>query len=52
MFSLLVPAALCSIAGGYLGTKFAIKGGSKRIRKVMFVVLALLFAKMIYDYAF
>jgi uncharacterized membrane protein YfcA len=52
MFSLLVPAALCSIAGGYLGTKFAIRGGSKRIRKVMFVVLALLFAKMIYDYAF
>ena len=52
MFSLLIPAALCSMAGGYLGTKFAIKGGSKRIRKVMFVVLALLFAKMIYDYLF
>lgn len=52
MFSLLLPAALCSIAGGYFGTKFAIKGGSKRIRKVMFVVLALLFAKMIYDYVF
>lgn len=50
MFSLLIPAALCSMAGGYLGTKFAIKGGSKRIRKVMFVVLALLFAKMVYDY--
>lgn len=52
MFSLLIPAAICSMAGGYLGTKFAIKGGSKRIRKVMFVVLALLFAKMIYDYLF
>ena len=52
MYSLLIPAALCSMAGGYLGTKFAIKGGSKRIRKVMFLVLALLFAKMIYDYMF
>ena len=52
MYSILLPAALCSIAGGYLGARFAIKGGSKRIRKVMFLVLALLFAKIIYDYAF
>lgn len=52
MYSLLIPAAICSIVGSYFGAKFAIKGGSKRIKKVMFVVLALLFAKMIYDYAF
>ena len=52
MYSLLIPAALCSILGSYFGAKFAIKGGSKRIKKVMFVVLALLFAKMIYDYVF
>lgn len=52
MFTLLIPAAICSIIGGNLGAKFAIKGGSQRIRKVMFVVLALLFAKMIYDYVF
>ena len=52
MYSLLVPAALCSIAGSFLGSQFAIKGGSKRIRKVMFVVLGLLFVKMIYDYFF
>jgi len=52
MYSLLLPAALCSVVGSYFGAKFAIKGGSKRIKKVMFVVLALLFAKMIYDYAF
>ena len=50
MYSLLLPAALCSIAGGYFGSQFAIKGGSKRIKKVMFLVLGLLFAKMIYDY--
>lgn len=52
MYSILLPAALCSIAGGYLGARFAIKGGSKRIRKVMFLVLALLLAKIIYDYLF
>ncbi len=50
MYSLLLPAAVCSVLGGYLGAKFAIKGGNKRIRKVMFVVLALLFVKMICDY--
>ena len=50
MYSLLLPAMVFSIAGGYLGSKFAIKGGSKRIRKVMFLVLGLLFVKMIYDY--
>lgn len=50
MYSLLIPAAVFSVLGGYFGSKFAIKGGSKRIRKVMFVVLGLLFIKMIYDY--
>lgn len=52
MYTLVIPAALCSIAGGFLGSRFAIKGGSQRIRKVMFVVLGLLFAKMIYEYIF
>lgn len=52
MYALVIPAALCSIAGGYFGSQFAIKGGSKRIRKVMFLVLILLFVKMIYDYIF
>ena len=52
MYTILIPAALCSIAGGFLGSRFAIKGGSKRIRKVMFLVLGLLFVKMIYEYLF
>ena len=52
MFSLLLPAAACSIGGSLLGAQVAIKGGSKQIRKVMFVVLGLLFVKMIYDYFF
>lgn len=50
MYSLLLPAAVFSVAGSYFGSKFAIKGGSKRIRKVMFAVLGMLFIKMIYDY--
>ena len=50
MYSILLPAAIFSIAGSFVGSRFAIKGGSKRIRSVMFIVLALLFAKMIYDY--
>ena len=49
-YMLAIPAAICSIAGGYFGSVFAIKGGSKRIKNVMFLVLGLLFAKMIYDY--
>lgn len=49
-YLLVIPAALFSIAGGYFGSRFAIKGGSKRIRIVIFIVLGLLFAKMIYDY--
>lgn len=51
-YALLIPAAICSILGGLFGAQFAIKGGSKRIRQVMFVVLGLLFAKMIFDYIF
>ncbi len=47
---IVIPAALCSIAGGYFGVKYALKGGSKNVRKVMFVVLALLFINMGYDF--
>ena len=36
--------------GGLLGAQFAIKGGSKRIRQMMFVVLGILFVKMLFDY--
>ena len=48
-WKLVLPAALCSLLGNYLGAQFAIRGGSKKIRGMMFVVLALLFAKMLYD---
>lgn len=49
LFMIAVPAALCSMAGGYMGAKFAIRGGAKYVRYVMFVVLGLLFVKTAYD---
>lgn len=49
VWRLVLPAAICSIAGNYCGARFAIRGGSKRVRGMMFIVLALLFAKMLYD---
>lgn len=46
---LVLPAALCSVLGNYLGARFAIRGGGKKIRGMIFVVLGLLFLKMLYD---
>ncbi len=43
LFSLGIPAIACSMLGNYLGSKYAIKGGSRKIRLVVFFVLALLF---------
>lgn len=45
LFWLALPAAACAMLGGYAGARFAIKGGAKNVRYVMFVVLALLFGK-------
>ena len=50
-FLLTVPAAVCYGLGGYAGSGYALKGGSKNVRKVMFVVLALLFIKVGMDLA-
>ena len=47
LFSVGIPAICCSMLGNYLGARYAIKGGSKKIRLVMFVVLGLLFLKTI-----
>ena len=49
MWTLAIPAALCSIAGGHFGARYAIRGGSKRIRGMIFVVLGMLFVKMLYE---
>lgn len=49
MWSLALPALCCSMLGGYCGSQFAIRGGGKRIRGMIFVVLGLMFAKMLYE---
>ena len=46
MFSIGIPAIACSMLGNYLGSRYAIKGGSRRVRYIMFVVLGLLFLKL------
>lgn len=48
MWSVGIPAALCGIAGNYVGSSLALKGGAKVIRPMFFVVLALLLVRLIY----
>ena len=48
MWTVGIPAALCGIAGNYLGSGLALKGGAKIIRPMFFVVLLLLVARLIY----
>lgn len=47
IFLVAIPATLCSMLGANLGARFAIKGGAKNIRYIMFVVIGLLFIKTI-----
>jgi len=49
MFALILPAAACNLLGNYLGAQYAIRGGSKKIRGMIFVVLGLLFIKFFYE---
>lgn len=44
-----LPAALCAVAGNWLGAGLTMKRGTRFIRVVLLVVLALLLAKMVYD---
>ena len=46
LFSVGIPAMICSMLGNYMGARFAIRGGSGKIRRVMFFVLGLLFLKV------
>lgn len=46
LFSVGIPAMLCSMLGNYMGSRYAIRGGSGKIRRVMFIVLGLLFVKV------
>lgn len=49
MWSLAIPALMCSMAGAYCGSQYAIRGGGKKIRNMIFVVLGLMFVKTIYE---
>ena len=42
LFALALPAMLCSLAGGWLGARLALKRGARLVRGVMLGVLALL----------
>lgn len=46
LFTIGIPAMVCSMLGNYMGSRFAIRGGSGKIRRVMFFVLGLLFFKV------
>lgn len=48
-FSLGIPAAICTTLGAFLGSRLAIKGGSRYIRIIIFLVLAMLFVKFGYE---
>ena len=50
LWTLALPALVCNILGNFLGARYAIRGGSKKIRSMMFVVLGLLFLKLLYDF--
>ncbi|MBE6905325.1 MAG: sulfite exporter TauE/SafE family protein [Ruminococcaceae bacterium] len=49
LFSVAVPAAICCICGGWLGSGMAIQKGSKFIKAMLIVVLIGIFGKLIWD---
>ena len=48
-FPLAIPGAICGIAGNIIGSKLVILRGNTIIRKIFFVALLLLFARVIYN---
>ncbi len=48
-WAVVIPAALSNMLGNYCGAQYAIKGGSGKVRHMIFVVLGMLFIKMIWD---
>ena len=46
-----IPAALASIAGGYFGVGYCVRFGGGGVRKMMAVVLVLLFCRLAWDVA-
>ncbi len=49
LFALVIPAATCNMLGSFFGSRYAIRGGSQKVRGMIYVVLALLFVKFFYE---
>lgn len=49
LFLLAIPAGICGIAGGWVGSGLAIKKGEKIIRPMLVVVVVLIFIKILWD---
>lgn len=49
MWTVGLPAALCGIAGNYVGSSLALKKGARLIRPMFFVVLTLLVCRLLWD---
>ena len=50
LIALAIPAALCNMAGAYLGSHLAVKKGAKIIKPMFFVVLTLLLGTVVYRF--
>lgn len=48
-YALVVPATICSLAGGVIGSRLAIKMGGRFIRVILVVVLIGILGKLAYD---
>ena len=49
LYAIGIPAAICAIAGHYIGSGFAIKKGQTIVRPMLLVVLILLLTKIVID---
>lgn len=49
LWPLVIPAATCCILGNWFGARYAIRGGSSKVRNMIFLVLGLLFAKLLWQ---
>ena len=49
VYSLAIPAAICNIVGNFLGSKLAIKNGSRIVKPIVLVVMVLLLLKVAMD---
>ncbi len=52
LYQVAIPAAICGIAGNYIGAGLAIKRGAAFIRPMMIVVMTLLLGKIVFDFLF